>query len=157
MSLRVLLPKNKSYQAVLRRRRRSDDLAIGDIAKRQLVGSLKKDWIHRILRSRSREMTVCQISQEPTGFLRGPICLGFMTTYAIPSKNVTVIEMIATHPEWTRLGVASLLLDRAMFESVKIQAFVSEDNYEGQGFFKSHGFSKFSENGMWCWEWKKPQ
>lgn len=78
-------------------------------------------------------------------------------TYVMPKKGVTVIEMLATHPEWTRIGVGSLLLERAMFDSVKIQAFVGEDNYEGQGFFKAHDFVRYSDNGMWCWEWKKPQ
>ncbi len=128
---------------------RKDLPEVLDIERRQYSDPWNKRDFELMLRNKETLGMVAEVSPDtwPFGDLEvreDPERIAGFCMYSLLRKRI-VIHNIAVHPEDTRRGIATEMINRLKVKLApdkrwRIMAEISEDNLNGQLFFRSQGF-----------------
>ena len=129
------------YAFKLRFRRRQEDNQIATIASYKFQERWDEQRLHRLCSNANRFVAVAEL--EIGSKSSSPYVVGFVVFYKRVSR--TEIEYLAVHPEWTRLGIGSKLLEfvSAYLPTERYQAYCKKGDEPMRQFLSKNSFDLF--------------
>ena len=128
-------------------------IAIDELISKQQRGEYYERKFDSVLNSphNINSSIVCEIDGRVVGFIMGDVYFG---EFGIPETNAT-IDTIGVHPDSSKRGVASEMLDQFMMNMKaagvnKVYTLVNWDDFSLEKFFARHKFAPSKRVNLEC-------